>query len=152
MATAASRDGSSFVPRLPAWSLLAQLRSGEGAPSLFSSLLRSGEPGAPPPAAAEVAQASRSHFRRTVTARTSAPGVRQEIWDMINPDYGCSAKPLYDPARLLPCPSVGAQDDLDVHCRAGPVPPQCLLHHGADGKEGYPPGQERLHRHLVRRV
>ena len=31
---------------------------------------RSDEPGAPPPAAAEVAQASRSHFRRTIVART----------------------------------------------------------------------------------
>jgi hypothetical protein len=70
VATAAGGDGSSFVPWLPAWSLLTQLRSGEGAPSLFSSLLRSDEPGAPPPAAAEWAQASRSHFRRTTTART----------------------------------------------------------------------------------
>jgi len=73
-ANAAGDDGSSFVPRLPAWTLLARLRSGEGAPSPFSSLLRSDEPGAPPPdpdrSGREVAQASRSHFRRTITART----------------------------------------------------------------------------------
>ena len=67
---AAGDDGSSFVPELPAWSLLSRLRSGEGAPSLFSSLLRSDESGAPPPAYAEVAQASRSHFRRTVIAHS----------------------------------------------------------------------------------
>jgi hypothetical protein len=73
VATAAGRDGSSFVPRLPAWSRLAHLRSGEGAPSPFSSLLRRDEPGAPPPAAAEVAQASRSHFSRAITARISSP-------------------------------------------------------------------------------
>ena len=84
LAIAAGKDGSSFVPGLPvcvqrtgrpAWSLLSQLRSGEGAPSLFSSLLRSDEPGAPPSAAAEVAQASRSHFRRTIIARTCIAGV-----------------------------------------------------------------------------
>ena len=61
---AMGRDGSSFVPRLPAWTLLARLLSGEGAPSLFSSLLRSDEPGAPPPAAAEVAQASRHSLQK----------------------------------------------------------------------------------------
>jgi len=65
---AASNDGSSFVPGLPAWSLFARLRSGEAAPSLFSSPLRSDEPGGLPPAAAEVAQASRSDFRRTIIA------------------------------------------------------------------------------------
>jgi hypothetical protein len=65
------RGGSSFVPRLPTWTLLARLHSGEGAPSLFSSLLRRDEPGAPPPAAAEVAQASRSHSRGTTTVRGS---------------------------------------------------------------------------------
>ena len=66
----AGNDGSSFVPGLPAWSLQARLLSGEGAPSLFSSLLCSDEPGAPPPAAAEVAPASRSHFRKAVIARS----------------------------------------------------------------------------------
>ena len=45
---------SSFVPSLPAWSLLAQLRAGEGAPSLFPPAQGFGGPGAPPPAAAEV--------------------------------------------------------------------------------------------------
>jgi len=44
----------SAVPRLPAWSLLAQLGLGEGAPSLFPPTLRFGGPGAPPPTAAEV--------------------------------------------------------------------------------------------------
>jgi len=44
----------SVVPRLPAWPLLAQLRVGEGAPSLFPPLLRFGGPGAHPPTAAEV--------------------------------------------------------------------------------------------------
>jgi hypothetical protein len=54
--------------------LLARLQSGEAAPSLFSSLLRSDEPGGgPPPAATEVAQASRSHFRRTIIARKYNP-------------------------------------------------------------------------------
>ena len=48
LAIAAGKDGSSYVPRLPAWTLLARLRSGEGAPSLFSSLLRSDEPGGSP--------------------------------------------------------------------------------------------------------
>jgi len=43
-----------WVPRLPAGSLLAQLRAGEGAPSLFPPSLAFGGPGAPPPAAAEV--------------------------------------------------------------------------------------------------
>ena len=43
-----------MVPRLPAWSLLVQLRVGEGTPSLFPPLLRFGGPGAPPPTAAEV--------------------------------------------------------------------------------------------------
>ena len=73
LATAAGNNGPSFVPELPAWTLQTRLRSGEGAPSLFSSLLRSDEPGAPPPAAAEVAQASRSHFRRTTIALTCNP-------------------------------------------------------------------------------
>ncbi len=45
---------SSFVPSLPAWSLLAQLHAGEGAPSLFPPPQGFGGPGAPPPAAAEV--------------------------------------------------------------------------------------------------
>ena len=75
LAISVGTDGSSFVPRLPAWSLLSRLRSGEGAPSLFSSLLRSDEPGAPPPTAAEVAQASRSHFRRAISARHLEPPV-----------------------------------------------------------------------------
>ncbi len=72
---AASDDGSSFVPGLPAWSLLAPpwRGLGEAAPSLFSSLLRSDEPGGPPPAATEVAQASRSHFGRTIIARKYNP-------------------------------------------------------------------------------
>jgi hypothetical protein len=70
---AAGRDGFSFVPGLSAWSLLARLPSGEGTPSLFSSLLRSDEPGAPPTADAEVAQAFRSHSRRTITAGTPNP-------------------------------------------------------------------------------
>ena len=63
-----SEGKGTFFSNLP-----TRLRSGEGAFSLFSSLLRSDEPGAPPPAAAEVAQASRRHFRRTITARTSSP-------------------------------------------------------------------------------
>jgi len=44
----------SAVPRLTAGSLLAQLRAGEGAPSLFPPSQRFGGPGAPPPTAAEV--------------------------------------------------------------------------------------------------
>jgi len=48
------REVFSVVPRLPAGSLLAQLRVGEGAPSLFPPMLRFGGPGAPPPTAAEV--------------------------------------------------------------------------------------------------
>ncbi len=52
-------ETSSFIPRLPARSLLTLLLPGEGAPSLFSPALCSGEPGAPPAAEAEVARASR---------------------------------------------------------------------------------------------
>ncbi len=44
----------SVVPRLPTGSLLAQLRVGDGASSLFPTPLRSGGPGAPPLTAAEV--------------------------------------------------------------------------------------------------
>ena len=57
-------ESSSFVPRLPARSLLTLLRPGEGAPSLFSSALCAVEPGAPPAAEAEVARASRQSLQK----------------------------------------------------------------------------------------
>ena len=66
LAIAASRDGSSFVRKLTAWTLLTRLRSGEGTPSLFPSLLRSDEPGAPPPAAAlEVSRPGASERKKS---------------------------------------------------------------------------------------
>jgi hypothetical protein len=46
--------GLFFSSEAPAWSLLAQLREGEGALSLFPPPLCFGGPGVPPPAAAEV--------------------------------------------------------------------------------------------------
>ena len=88
---AAGNAGSSFVPERSAWSLLARLRSGETAPpSLFSSLLRSDEPGGLPPAAAEVAQASRSHFRRIIIARPCNPPClpQADLWVKSGPRRG----------------------------------------------------------------
>jgi len=73
VAIAPSRDGLFIRSEAPGLVTSSAPAVGEGAPSLFSSLLRSDEPGGSPPAAAEVAQASRSHFRRTITARTSNP-------------------------------------------------------------------------------
>ena len=58
-------ETSSFVPRLPARSLLSRLRPGEGAPSLFSPVLRSGEPGAPPAANAELARSSSQSLQKS---------------------------------------------------------------------------------------
>jgi len=76
-----------MVPRLPAWSPLAQLRVGEGAPSLFSPVLRSGEPGAPPPTAAEVntglppVTAENSPLPLLREQMSTPPCVQQEMWD-----------------------------------------------------------------------
>ena len=108
-ANAAGHDGSSFVPRLPACTLLARLRSGEGAPSLFSSLLRSDEPEAPPPAAAEVAQAFRQSLQKSHRSpRTWAPRC-PILLDTADGDFG-EARAALIRARLrrplLPAVSV----------------------------------------------
>ncbi len=50
--------------KAPAWSLQAQLRAGEGAPSLFPVPAERGT-GAPPATAGEVAQTFRSHSEET---------------------------------------------------------------------------------------
>ncbi len=52
-----------YRSKAPAWSLQAQLCLGEGAPSLFPVPAERGT-GAPPPTAAEVAQASHQSLRR----------------------------------------------------------------------------------------
>jgi len=104
IANGAGNDSSSFVPRLPAWTLLARLRSGEGAPSLFSSLLRSDEPRAPPPAAAEVAQA----FRQSLQKNHRCPHLEPQcpiLLDTANGDSSHVRAPVIQARRrrsLLP--------------------------------------------------